>query len=64
MTTPHRKFKKSAPPWYERGVAHLRNWRAPARHLGRREDMGDTVQAIAALLSHQQTVVLGPIRQT
>ncbi|MFI9726280.1 hypothetical protein [Streptomyces sp. NPDC052092] len=26
-----------------------------ARHLGRREHISDTVQAIAGLLSHQQT---------
>jgi hypothetical protein len=40
----------------EHGIAHLKNWRALARHLGRREHMGETVQAVAALLSHQQTV--------
>ncbi|MCX5136411.1 transposase [Streptomyces sp. NBC_00340] len=38
----------------EHGIAHLKNWRALARHLGRREHMSDTVQAIAGLLSHQQ----------
>lgn len=31
------------------------NWRALARHLGRREHMDDTLQAIAGLLSQQQT---------
>ncbi|MFC7994484.1 transposase family protein [Streptomyces pilosus] len=36
----------------------LKNWRALARHLGRREHMRDTVQAIAGLLSHQQTADL------
>ncbi len=35
------------------GIAHLKNWRALTRHLGRREDISDTVQAIASLLSHQ-----------
>ncbi len=36
-------------------VGHgLMNWRALARHLGRREHMSDTVQAVAGLLSHQQ----------
>lgn len=72
VTSPHRKFKKNAPNWYEEmherqrkahssrrirvehGIAHLKNWRALARHLGRREHMSDTVQAIAGLLSHQQ----------
>ncbi|WP_199828477.1 transposase family protein [Streptomyces sp. WM6372] len=39
----------------EHGIAHLKNWRALARHLGRR-DMSDTIQAIAGLLSHLQTV--------
>ncbi|MFD4551608.1 transposase family protein [Streptomyces sp. NPDC058466] len=39
----------------EHGIAHLKNWRALARHLGRREHMSDTVQAIASLLSHQRS---------
>jgi hypothetical protein len=39
----------------EHGIAHLKNWRALTRHLGRREHMSHTVQAIAGLLSHQQT---------
>ncbi|MDX3434210.1 transposase [Streptomyces sp. ME01-18a] len=39
----------------EHGIAHLKNWRALARHLGRREHMDDTIQAIAGLLSQQQT---------
>ncbi|MEU1259302.1 transposase family protein [Streptomyces chartreusis] len=42
----------------EHGIAHLKNWRALARHLGRREHMSDIVQAVAGLLSHQQTVTL------
>ncbi|MFE9629274.1 transposase family protein [Streptomyces sp. NPDC006527] len=42
----------------EHGIAHLKNWRALARHLGRREHMSDTLQAIAGLLSHQQTTDL------
>lgn len=46
------------------GIAHLKNWRALSRHLGRREHMSDTVQAIASLLSHQQTVDLTSTRQT
>ncbi|MFJ3498454.1 transposase family protein [Streptomyces sp. NPDC086091] len=44
----------------EHGIAYLKNWRALARHLGRREHMSDTVQAIAGLLSHQQTADLNP----
>ncbi|MDX3427305.1 transposase family protein [Streptomyces sp. ME02-6985-2c] len=48
----------------EHGIAHLKNWRALARHLGRREHMSDTIQAVAGLLSHQQTVDLRPTRQT
>ncbi|MFE5735554.1 transposase family protein [Streptomyces sp. NPDC056528] len=47
----------------EHGIAHLKNWRALARHLGRREHMSDTVQAVAGLLSHQQTADLSPRRQ-
>ncbi|MEU7297968.1 transposase family protein [Streptomyces exfoliatus] len=47
----------------EHGIAHLKNWRALARHLGRREHMSDTVQAVADLLSHQQTADLDPERE-
>ncbi|MFC8817846.1 transposase family protein [Streptomyces rochei] len=47
----------------EHGIAHLKNWRALARHFGRREHMSDTVQAIAGLLSHQQTADLNLTRQ-
>ncbi|MFJ3825482.1 transposase family protein [Streptomyces nodosus] len=47
----------------EHGVARLKNWRALARHLGRREHISDTVQAVAVLLSHQQTAELIPSRQ-
>jgi hypothetical protein len=42
----------------EHGIAHLKNWRAPARHHGRREHMSDVIQAVAALLSHQQAATL------
>ncbi|MFJ9753205.1 transposase family protein [Streptomyces chartreusis] len=42
----------------EHGIAHLKNWRALARHLGRREHMSDIVQAVAGLLSHQQSASL------
>ncbi|MFD4476048.1 transposase family protein [Streptomyces sp. NPDC058471] len=37
----------------EHGIGHLKNWRALARHHGRREHMSDIVQAAAGLLSHQ-----------
>ncbi|MFD3729550.1 transposase family protein [Streptomyces sp. NPDC058671] len=47
----------------EHGIAHLKNWRALARHLGRREHISDSVQAVAGLLSQQQTADLDPRRQ-
>ncbi|MFD9099435.1 transposase family protein [Streptomyces collinus] len=47
----------------EHGIAHLKNWRALARHLGRREHMSNTIQAIAGLLSHQQITDLKSARQ-
>ncbi|MFJ6852951.1 hypothetical protein ACIQM3_20870 [Streptomyces sp. NPDC091271] len=47
----------------EYGIARLKNCRALARHLGRRNHMDDTVQAIAGLLSHQQTMDLMTARQ-
>ncbi|MFD7961278.1 transposase family protein [Streptomyces zaomyceticus] len=48
----------------EHGIAHLKNWRALTRHLGRREHISDTVQAVAGLLSHQQTADPSPARQS
>jgi hypothetical protein len=42
----------------EHGISHLKNWRALARHHGRREHMSDIVQAVAGLLSHQQTATM------
>ncbi|MEV6365245.1 transposase family protein [Nocardia asteroides] len=40
----------------EHGIAHLKNWRALARHLTRREGFDHTVRAVAGLLSdHQHT---------
>ncbi|MFH9862860.1 transposase family protein [Streptomyces sp. NPDC017202] len=47
----------------EHGIAHLKNRRALARRLGRREHISDTVQAIAGLLSRQQTADLTSTRQ-
>lgn len=41
----------------EHGIAHLKNWRALARHHGRREHMTEIIQAVAGLLSHQQTAI-------
>nr|WP_222515309.1 transposase family protein [Streptomyces salinarius] len=43
----------------EHGIGHLKNWRALARHHGRREHMSDIIQAVAGLLSHQQTATTG-----
>ncbi|WP_405576257.1 transposase family protein [Streptomyces sp. NBC_01092] len=42
----------------EHGIAHLKNWRVLARHHGRREHMSDIIQAVAGLLSHQQSAAL------
>lgn len=44
----------------EHGIAHFKSRRALARHHGRRDHMTDTIQAIAGLLSHQQTTSRGP----
>ncbi|MFH8804891.1 hypothetical protein ACH4F6_35910 [Streptomyces sp. NPDC017936] len=41
----------------------MKNWRALTRHLGRREHMSHTVQAVAGLLSHQQIADLASARQ-
>ena len=38
----------------EHGIAHTKNWRALARHLGRREVLDETVPAVAGLASPQQ----------
>lgn len=42
----------------EHGIGHLKNWRSLARHHGRREHMSDIIQAVAGLLSHQQTATM------
>ena len=47
----------------EHGIAHLKNWRSLSRHLGRREHMSHTVQAVAGLLSLQQATNLLPAQQ-
>lgn len=39
----------------EHGIGHMKNWRSLARHHGHREHMSDIIQAVAGLLSHQQT---------
>ncbi|MEW5655265.1 transposase family protein [Streptomyces cinereoruber] len=62
----HERQRKAHPSHrirVEHGIAHLKNWQALARHLGRREHISDTVQAVAGLLSHQQTADLDPRRQ-
>lgn len=38
----------------EHGIAHLKNWRALARHHPRRENLPDTIRAVAGLLTDQQ----------
>lgn len=38
----------------EHGIAHLKNWRALARHHGRRDTLGTTIRAIAGLASDHQ----------
>ena len=38
----------------EHGIAHLKNWRVLARHLGRREVVDDNFRAVAGLASSQQ----------
>jgi DDE superfamily endonuclease/Helix-turn-helix of DDE superfamily endonuclease len=38
----------------EHGIAHLKNWRALARHHARRERLPDTIRAIAGILTDQQ----------
>ncbi|MFE4054551.1 transposase family protein [Streptomyces sp. YIM B13518] len=55
-----RKVHSSRRIRVEHGIAHLKNWRTLARRLGRGEHMSDIVQAVAGLLSHQQTVTLLP----
>ncbi len=49
-----RKAHARRPVRVEHGIAHLKNWRSLARHLGRREILDDTVRAVAGLLSDQQ----------
>ncbi|MFH9016391.1 hypothetical protein ACH4C6_34145 [Streptomyces sp. NPDC017943] len=62
-TTSQRKAHSSRRIRVDHGIAHLKNWRALARHLGRREHMSDTIQAVAGLLSHQQRADLNLTRQ-
>ncbi|WP_326743248.1 transposase family protein [Streptomyces sp. NBC_01768] len=38
----------------EHGIAHLKNWRALARHHTRRDSLPDTSRAVAGLLTDQQ----------
>ncbi|WP_260695975.1 hypothetical protein [Streptomyces sp. IB201691-2A2] len=41
----------------------MKNWRVLACHLGGREHMSDTLQAVAGLLTHQQAADLTSTRQ-
>ncbi|MFE6977195.1 transposase family protein [Streptomyces sp. NPDC057682] len=63
MRERQRKAHSSRRIRVEHGIAPLKNWRALARHLGRREHISDTVQAVVGLLSHEQTGDLNPRRQ-
>ena len=38
----------------EHGISHLKNWRALARHLGRREHLDTILPAVAGLVSSQE----------
>ncbi|MFJ9673984.1 transposase [Streptomyces sp. NPDC101221] len=63
MYARQRKAHSSRRIRVEHGIAHLKNWRALTRHLGRHEHMNHTVRAIVGLLSHQQTADLASARQ-
>ncbi|WP_338704064.1 transposase family protein (plasmid) [Streptomyces sp. Q6] len=53
--TQQRKAHSSRRIRVEHGIAHLKNWRALTRHLGRRELLDELVPAIAGLAStHRQ----------
>ncbi|WP_241833347.1 hypothetical protein [Streptomyces caatingaensis] len=39
----------------EHGIAHLKDWRTLARHHGHRETLPETMQAVAAVVSHRQS---------
>jgi hypothetical protein len=58
MNERQRKAHSSRRIGVEHGIGHLKNWRALARHHGRREHMSDIIRAVAGLLSHQQTAAL------
>ncbi|WP_328380077.1 transposase [Streptomyces sp. NBC_00440] len=54
-----RKARSSRRIRVQHGIGrHLKNWRALAHHHGRREHMSDIIQAVAGLLSHQQTATI------
>ncbi|MFF1358345.1 transposase family protein [Streptomyces sp. NPDC058297] len=59
MRERQRKAHSSRRIRVEHGIGHLKNWRALARHHGRREHMSDIIQGVAGLLSHQQSATLG-----
>ncbi|MFE0188083.1 hypothetical protein [Streptomyces sp. NPDC058989] len=63
MYESQRKTHSSRRIRVEHGIAHLKNWRALTRHLGHREHVSEIVQAVAGLLSHQQTTDLAPAQQ-
>ncbi|MER6838446.1 transposase [Streptomyces cellulosae] len=58
-----RKAQSSRRIRLEHSIAHLKNWRALTRRLGRREHTSDTDQTVAGLLFHQQSGDLTSARQ-
>ncbi|GGV56949.1 transposase [Streptomyces spectabilis] len=55
MFTQRRRAHASRRIRVEHGIAHLKNWRALARHHGRRELLDEIVRAVAGLASEGQT---------
>ncbi|MFI1069623.1 hypothetical protein [Streptomyces puniciscabiei] len=53
----------SSPPRQRVRLCDSQGRKTTLPHLGRREHMSDIVQAIAGLLSHQQTADLPPAQQ-
>ncbi|MFD9634903.1 transposase family protein [Streptomyces violascens] len=59
-----RKAHSSRRVRVEHGIGHLKNRRSLARHHGRREHMGDIIQAVAGPLSHQQAATMARSTRT
>ncbi|MEV7180667.1 hypothetical protein [Kitasatospora sp. NPDC093679] len=56
LATPVDEFDRRLHMVREVAIAGLKNWRALARHHGRRDHLSDTIRAVAGLLSDQQAV--------